>query len=62
MDINCGSRFCLGCRLCYDLNDVEEISEVLKADQIRVDKFLKCNDPKLIEEQLELLSDLDALL
>ena len=62
MDINCGSRFCLGCRLCYDLNDVEEISEVLKADQIRVDKFLKCNDSKLIEEQLELLSDLDDLL
>ena len=62
MNINCGSRFCLGCRLCYDLNDVEEISEVLKADQARVDKFLKCHDPKLIAEQMDLLSELDDLL
>lgn len=62
MNINCGSRFCLGCRLCYDLNDVEEISEVLKADQTRVDRFLKCHDPKLIAEQMDLLSELDDLL
>ena len=62
MNINCGSRFCMGCRLCYDLNDVEEISEVLKADQPKVDRFIKCNDPDEIKAQREMLCDLDELL
>ena len=62
MDINCGSRFCLGCRLCYDLNEIEEISEVLKADQAKVDRYIKTHDPVVIEEQRELLSELDELM
>ena len=62
MNLNCGSRYCFGCRLCYDQNKVEEISEILKADQNRVDTFLKCNDPIKIKEQSELLCDLDDLL
>ena len=61
MNINCGSRFCLGCRLCYDSNEVEEIAEVLKADQGRVDKFLKCHDPKENAKVQEILGDLEDL-
>lgn len=60
--INCGSKFCLGCRYCYDLNDIEEIAEVLKSDQIKVDKFFKCYDPEKVEEQRELLCELDEIL
>lgn len=61
MDINCGSRYCRGCRLCYDRNSVEEISEVLKADQNRVDDFLDCNDPVRVERIREELSEIDDL-
>lgn len=55
MDINCGSKYCMGCRLCYDRTEVEDISEVLKADQPRVEAFLKTHDPERIAKELELL-------
>jgi len=60
MDLNCGSRCCIKCRHCYDENDIEEISEVLKADQGRVDVFLKTHDPERIAKQLELLEWIGA--
>lgn len=61
MDINCGSRFCNGCRLCYSKNEVEEISEILKADQDRVDCFLNCNDPARLEAIKAELEELDFI-
>lgn len=61
MDLNCGSRFCFGCRLCYDLNEVEEINEILKSDQPAVDRFIKSKDPKFLEELGEEIDDLWTL-
>lgn len=62
MNLNCGSRFCFGCRLCYDKNEVEEISEVLKNDQPEVERYLNCHDPEKIAARRELLEELDYLL
>ena len=59
MDINCGSRCCIGCRNCYDQNDIEEISEVLKADQDRVSRFLRLNDPRYTEDIIGLFDYLN---
>lgn len=61
MDINCGSRDCSGCRLCYDLNEVEEITEVLKADQKKVEVFLDKHDPERMAKIGEFLSELDNI-
>ena len=38
--INCGSRLCMGCQLCYRKNEVEEINEILKSDQEKTESFL----------------------
>ena len=59
LNLNCGSRYCYGCRFCYDENRVEEISEILKSDQARVEAFVKTHDPRYIDEQLDILSCLD---
>ena len=40
LNINCGSRLCMGCQLCYRKNEVEEINEILKSDQEKAEKFL----------------------
>lgn len=61
LNLNCGSRFCMGCRLCYDKNEVEEISEILKKDQPEVDRFLDCHDPIRIEKNRLILEELDLL-
>lgn len=45
LKINCGSRYCLGCRLCYDKNEVEEVNEILKSDKNGVESFLLRQDP-----------------
>ena len=34
--INCGSKDCYGCHLCYSDRDVEEVNEILKSDKDRV--------------------------
>jgi hypothetical protein len=58
--INCGSRYCLGCRLCYDKNDIEEISEVLKNDQARVVSFMLRKDPTYDKVNSEMADELEA--
>lgn len=60
-DINCGSRSCFGCRICYDANEIEEIKEILKSDREKVDKLFRWTEPELIRKQLESLSELDEL-
>ena len=61
MNLTCGSRFCMGCRLCYDKNEVEEISEVLKKDQPEVDRYLECHDPAKIAANRAILEEVDSL-
>lgn len=62
LGINCGSRYCMGCRLCYSVNDVEEIKEVLKSDQPMVERYLDTHDPERIERNRLLLEGLDEML
>lgn len=63
--INCGSRFCLGCRQCYDKNAVEEINEILKNEQGKAEAYLERKAPgwdaKIESECMELAGDLDSL-
>ena len=39
LDLNCGSRFCMGCQKCYAKNEIEEINEILKSDQSQVEEY-----------------------
>lgn len=50
LNLNCGSRCCIRCRKCYDQNEIEEISEILKSDQSAVAEFLNWKDPCYIEK------------
>lgn len=59
--INCGSRDCFGCQICYLKNEIEEVKEILKSDQERVLRYFRWSEPKLIQKQIECLSELDEL-
>ncbi len=62
IEINCGSRFCRGCGLCYHAeNGVTEIREVLKKEQPELERFLDSHDPKRVEARMRVLSELDDL-
>ena len=61
VDINCGSRWCLGCRACYDENEIEEINEILKNEQSKTEKFIKRTSPEFSKECEELAEELDLV-
>lgn len=59
--INCGSKLCRGCMICYNKNTVEEVNEVLKSDQSKVDAILRRISPTYESEGVELADELDEL-
>lgn len=61
LTINCGSRCCVGCRKCYDKNEIEEISEILKSDQDAVETMYKLRCPEHLEKLNKILNDLRSL-
>ena len=64
LNINCGSRLCLGCRLCYDKNEVEEINEILKSDQEKTEQYLDTLKPDYNDRMaaaLDEIGDLDSM-
>ena len=36
IDVNCGAKNCLSCRLCYEHNDVEYVNEIIKSDHYKL--------------------------
>ena len=62
VNINCGSRSCLGCKLCYDRSSdkspgwgVREVNEILKSDQSRAEGILIARDSKKVDEIFNIL-------
>ena len=45
LKINCGSRSCNTCRLCYYPTAVENVNEILKSDQDATEHLIKWRDP-----------------
>jgi ferredoxin len=61
LKINCGSRLCVGCRLCYDKNEVEEINEILKSDQERAERFLNSMKPDYNDKMAKAIDEIGDL-
>ena len=60
--INCGSRWCLGCRACYEKNGIEEINEILKNEQGKAESFIRRTSSGFNEECENLADELDSVL
>lgn len=58
ININCGSRLCMGCQLCYRKNEVEEINEILKSDQEKTEEFLDRISPDFDDRMSNVLDDI----
>ena len=61
VDINCGSRWCLGCRACYDKNEIEEINEILKNEQAKAERFIKRTSSRFEKDCETLAEELDLV-
>lgn len=49
VNINCGSRSCLGCRRCYEKNSTIEVNEILKSDQNKTESMLLIRDSSKLD-------------
>lgn len=48
--INCGSRSCNTCRLCYNSNKVKEVREILKSDQAATEEYYNWKNPDYVSK------------
>lgn len=60
LDLNCGSRYCNGCRKCYSKNTFEEINEILKSDQSAVGVMEGLRNPEIRKEAAAAIASLAA--
>lgn len=51
--INCGSRNCNGCRLCYDPTTVIHVNEILKSDQAAAEDIINWRTPEFVDKMYE---------
>ena len=61
VNINCGSKLCMGCLQCYNQTNNEEINEVVKSEQSDVYRLLEQYDSRFIKESVSVLDDLNNL-
>mgnify|MGYP003305269674 CR=1 FL=1 len=61
VNINCGSKSCMGCLQCYNQTNNEEINEIVKSDQSNTYKILEHYDSRFIKESESVLDDLENL-
>ena len=59
LKINCGARSCNKCRRCYEKNDIQFISEILKSDSEKVAFALDMRDDK---KKKEILTKIENIL
>lgn len=46
--INCGSKSCCKCRLCYNPTSVTSVNEILKSDQSAAESIINWRDPSYV--------------
>ena len=58
VEINCGSRSCMKCGLCYKENSQVAVREILKAHQEKAERMIKMREPKKMDDLFASLSEI----
>ena len=58
VEINCGSRYCLGCGLCYEKTKTVAIREILKSQQEKTERMIKMRKPEEVDDLFSQLSEI----
>lgn len=58
LKINCGSKACNKCRICYNKNSIVYVNEILKSDRNAAEAIINWRDPKYVEETAHRINEI----